>query len=111
MPGRRVEASLSSRVVFTADVLFRDLEGEAVLLDLKSGRYYGLNELGTRIWELLTRTGRLDRVYEKLLEEYEVAGATLEKDLVSLVGELGRRGLLEIRAPDAMVSVAEEDGS
>ena len=49
-----------------------DLAGEAVILHLKSGEYFGLNEVGARIWNLIQEPKRVDAVLESVLEEYEV---------------------------------------
>jgi hypothetical protein len=74
-------------------VLFRELEGESVLLDLESGVYFGLNGVGTRIWGLLGEQGSLRSVYERLLDEYDVAPSRLEWDLLGLATDLCDRGL------------------
>ena len=76
------------------DVVVRELDGEAVLLDLAHGTYFGLDEVGTRVWQLLTEHMRLESVFAAMLEEYDVAPATLERDLIDLVGELTANGLL-----------------
>ena len=68
-------AALESRISVHQDVLFRDLGGEAVLLNLKTGRYYGLDEVGTRMWLLLTQHGRVEAAYRVLLDEYDVTTA------------------------------------
>jgi hypothetical protein len=80
------------------DVVWRDLEGEAVLLDLASGTYFGLNDVGTRIWRLLEAGESLARIAEALAEEYEVSGEQAARDAEALVTELRGRGLL-VEAP------------
>jgi hypothetical protein len=79
------------------DVLFRDLNGEAVILNLTDGKYYGLDEVGTRMWELLSESGRLDQTFQTLLQEYDVAPDQLQTDLLRLVDELVSRGLLDVK--------------
>jgi Coenzyme PQQ synthesis protein D (PqqD) len=78
--------------------MFRELDGEAVLLDLQSERYYGLNELGTRIWQLITDNGDLSFVYEQLLDEYEVEPQVLAQDMDRLLAQLAEFGLLSIES-------------
>lgn len=80
------------------DVIFRELGGEAVLLNLESGIYFGLDPVGTRAWQLIVEHGCLERVHERLLEEYDVAPAALEADLLSLFSDLSRHGLLRVQA-------------
>lgn len=75
-------------------VLFREVGGEAVVLELESGRYYGLDPVGTRMWTLLAEEGRLDTVHRRLLGEYEVGADRLRRDLETFVHDLVGRGLL-----------------
>ena len=84
------------KIQVSGDVVTRDLAGEAVLLDLASGTYFGLDEIGTRIWQLLGEHGFPERVVAALLAEYEVEEATLRADLDRLIGELHQKGLVRI---------------
>jgi len=77
-------------------VVFEKVGGEAVLLNLVSGKYYGLDEVGTRIWTLLSVSGRLEAVHQALLKEYDVPASKLRKDLLSFVEDLVAHGLLQV---------------
>jgi hypothetical protein len=90
------EISLESRVVVSDDVVSRDLEGEAVILNLESGTYFGLDSVGTRIWLLLQENGSLRRAFEVVLREYEVSSEKLEGDILRLVEELRSKGLVRL---------------
>jgi len=79
---------LPSYVSFSPEVLFQALDDEAVLLDLASERYLVLNELGKRMWELLSENGDTATAIGQLLLEYEVDEATLRKDMVNWIGRL-----------------------
>jgi hypothetical protein len=87
---------LTTRVTVPESVLFRDLDGEAVLLETGSGRYYGLNEVGTRMWSLLQIHGETGAVCRALLAEYDVPEDRLLADLEKLVETLAARGLLRM---------------
>ena len=76
--------------------MFRDLEGEAVLLELGTGRYFGLNETGTRIWLLLQEHGSVEAVLRAMLEEFDVAEDLLRSELLSFLDTLSSQQLLEI---------------
>jgi hypothetical protein len=89
--------SLESRFALSKDAMFRDLDGEAVILDLSSGTYFGLNAVGTRIWQLIERHGRLDAVLDELCREYDAAPDELEKDLLELVARLAEARLGEVK--------------
>jgi hypothetical protein len=88
--------ALFTRVRPGPKVLFRDLDGEAVLLESESGMYYGLNELGTRIWVLLQEHGQLEPAFRVLLDEYEVPAERLQRELQEFVQRLASRGLVEL---------------
>jgi hypothetical protein len=90
---------LATRVTVPESVLFRDLEGEAVLLETTTGRYYGLNEVGTRMWSLLQIHGEIEAAYQDLLAEYQVPAHQLLQDLFDFVGLLTSRQLVEIASP------------
>ena len=67
-----------------------------ILLELDSGRYFGLNETGTRIWLLLQEHGSLEPTLRAMLYEYDVAEDFLRRELLSFVETLSSRRLLEI---------------
>ena len=94
-------ADAPRKAKISPDVLFRELVGEAVLLDLKTQRYYGLDEVGTRIWQLLQEQGRTDAVLAALCAEYDVDEARLRRDLSVFIGELADAGLIVLSAPTA----------
>ena len=78
------------------NVVSRELEGEAVILNLESGVYFGLNEVGARIWALIQQYGSLRKVLEAMQQEYEVAPQVLENDLLQLIEQLQARGLVTL---------------
>lgn len=80
--------SLDNTFVISKDAVFRDLDGEAVILDLNAGTYFGLNPVGTRIWRLIAEKGALQAVFDALCAEYDAAPETLEHDLLALVSSL-----------------------
>jgi Coenzyme PQQ synthesis protein D (PqqD) len=78
-------------------ILFRDLAGEAVLLDAEAGIYFGLNEVGTRAWTLFGAGGStLGAVHTALLAEYAAPAEQIWDDLLALVRDLLAHGLAEI---------------
>lgn len=83
------------------DTLHRVLEGEAVIVDLSTGTYFGLNETGTRIWELLGAEGgaTVDAVAAALAGEFEISPAAAAKDARALLERLAARGLVRVTGP------------
>lgn len=88
--------SFSDRVEVPKHVLVCFLEEESVLLNLKAEIYYGLDETGTRMWQLLTTAPNIDNAYEELLTEFDVEAELLRQDLSELLGQLVDKSLLRI---------------
>jgi hypothetical protein len=78
-------------------VKIRELDGEAVLLNLDSEKYFGLDEVGTSMIKALTSGGTVEEACASLLEEYDVAPDTLKADLDQLITKLLAKGLIQAR--------------
>lgn len=81
------------------EVLFQNVSGETVLLDLASENYFGLDKVGTRIWMLLNEQKAAGQILESLQEEYEIDRANLEEDVNELLGQLLEAGLIRRAKP------------
>jgi hypothetical protein len=88
--------SFASQVRPPDDVLMSELDREAVLLKLKSESYFGLDETGTRMWQLLLSSDSLQIAYDAMLAEFDVDPETLREHLTELVEQLLAHGLVEI---------------
>jgi hypothetical protein len=88
--------SLESTVVAAADQVFCDLAGEAIILSLKSGTYYGLDAVGARIWQLLQTPRVVARIRDQVLEEFDVEPSRCEQELLALLEQLVRHSLVEV---------------
>jgi hypothetical protein len=95
------DITLTSSFKVRNDVVFRDLNGEAVILSLDSGIYFGLDATGTRMWHLIERYGRLDEVLSALCQEYDAPAEAIERDLLRLAAELTEKGLITPRVEAA----------
>ena len=78
----------------SSEVVFQEVAGECVLLDLRTEEYFGLDEVGTMIWQSLADGQSVDIIIPRLLETYEVDEATLRGDVDSLLNELQSSGLI-----------------
>lgn len=81
----------------TPEQVSSDLNGEAVILDLKSGIYYGLNPVGAKIWTLVQEPKTVAQIREVLLEEYEVAPEICHRELIALLYQMEASGLVEVK--------------
>jgi hypothetical protein len=86
-------------VVAPRDVLMSPVDRECVLLDLRSQTYFGLDEVGLRLWTVLTGSDSIESAYRQLLGEYDVEPAQLRSDIEDFVDRLLERGLLEWQPP------------
>ena len=87
-------------VVVTADQLSTRLGEEIVILGLRDSVYYGLSDVGARIWALIQTPRTVDEILSALVAEYEVATTDAAAGLDRLLRELETRGLVAITLPD-----------
>ena len=89
---------LNQVVTLSPDVISQEVSGETVLLDLNSENYFGLDEVGTRIWQLIEASGNLQEIYDTMLSEYEVDADQLLEDMEQLVVDIEKAGLVSLKA-------------
>lgn len=89
--------SLKSKLRIAEGTLVRDLDGEAILLNIKTEQYYGLDEVGTRMLVALTESASVQAALDQLLEEYEVDADELQRDALQLANNLITQGLIDVR--------------
>ena len=87
--------SVTERMRVAQDVLFRVVGEEAVLVNLNTERYLGLNSVGTRMWNVLNSATSIQAAYNELLQEYEVEPAQLRADLEEFINQLLGQELIE----------------
>jgi hypothetical protein len=87
----------ANRVVVPEQVLVRQLDDEIVILDLASESYFGLDDVGTAMWNEVTNANSIEQAYTALLEQYDVEPEVLRNDLQNLLQQLVDQQLLELR--------------
>ena len=90
--------NLNQNITLSPEVISQEVSGETVLLDLESENYFGLDAVGTRIWQLIKENDNLQAIYDTLLEEYEVEEKRLQTDLEAILGEVTQLGLVTLEA-------------
>ncbi len=88
--------NLHQKVTFAETVFAQEVDGEMVLLDMESENYFGLDEVGTAIWQAMQEKETLKDVFDLLSEQYEVEAEMLENDLFDFVGKLVESGLVKV---------------
>jgi hypothetical protein len=95
------ELKMSSVVVAAKDQVSCDLAGEAAILNLKNGVYYGLNPVGARVWNLIQQPRSIAEIRESILTEYDVDAARCEQDVLELLEKLNVEELVEVTCAGA----------
>jgi hypothetical protein len=98
--------SFTDRVQSPPHVLVRFLDKESVLLNLETERYFGLDETGTRMWQLVTAAPSIAEAYQELQNEFDVESEVLRAHLTELLGRLVENGLLQIQPADVARAAA-----
>jgi|SRR5579862_3405607 hypothetical protein len=93
--------SVHSVVAATADQVSCPLDDESAILNLKNSVYYGMNAVGTRVWNLLQKPRSVRELRDTLLAEYDVEPERCEQDLLDLLEAMRVEGLIEIQAAAA----------
>jgi hypothetical protein len=88
--------NLNHKVTFADTVFAQEVDDEMVLLDMNSENYFGLDEVGTAIWQAMQKSGFLTDVLTSLLAQYEVEEDVLKKDLLIFVEKLQESGLVKV---------------
>lgn len=96
MTAHATPVTLDDHIASSEDVLIQEVGGEAVLLDLASERYFGLDQVGTRIWQLIEEIGQLRAIHARLCVEFDAEPLRIEQDLLRLASDLGEAGLVKI---------------
>jgi len=89
--------TLESNVKIADDVIFQEVDGEAVLLNMRTEIYFGLDSLGARIWGLVQSHGRIGTVVRMLTEEYDIGEDRLGEEICEFIEKLRSKGLVEVQ--------------
>lgn len=91
--------ALTDILVVNDSLMMADLEGEAVLLDVESGRYFGLNEVGTSIWTMIKSPCMVSDIIEGLRQEYAAPAETLGADVLAFLQSMANHNLVHVITP------------
>ena len=86
----------NSSIVVTRDQVSCDIGGETAILSLSSGIYYGLDSIGSRIWDLIQKPRTVVELETILAEEYDVEADRVASDLRELCEKLASARLIEL---------------
>jgi len=88
--------SMSSVVQWDPNQIAATVDREIVILSVERGSYYGLDDVGSEIWEKLANPTRIAAICDALSEKYEGDRPTIERDVLALLEEMAAEGLISI---------------
>ena len=94
------DIALDTTLRVSATAVSTAVPGETVILDPTSGRYFGLDGVGSRVWDMLQTPTSLRSMVAAITSEYDVDAATCERDLRALLVELDAKGLVVVGDPE-----------
>lgn len=97
-------AAADNLVIHKKEIDAVDIDGEKVMMDLDKGRYYALNSVAARIWELIARPQSIKSIVQALLQEYNIDAKTCEDNVIAFLKMLHSEELIEISRvyPDSL---------
>ncbi len=101
MSSQMLDIPLTAIISNTPEQIASELGGEAVILNLGTGQYYGLNEVGARVWELIQQPCTFDSILHSLLEEYDVQPDVCKQDLTKILIDMKEACLIEVNNEQA----------
>lgn len=87
--------SLEQKITRHPDMLSAEIGGEAVMMSIEKGAYFGLNPIATRIWDLIDQPRSIAELIETITAEYEVSGQQCAADVQEFVADMIKRGLAQ----------------
>ena len=79
------------------EMLASEIDGEKVMMSMDKGEYFGLNQVGSRIWELIEEEIEVNGLIDKMLEEFDVEASECKEDVIGFLNELNEKGLIIIK--------------
>lgn len=89
--------STESRVSQIKDIVASDIDGEIVMISIENGAYYGLDAIGSRIWELIKTPCKVSDLIESLMEEFDTDRPTCEKDVLKFLNDLQKNNVIHVQ--------------
>jgi len=93
---KKKELTTDTVICQIEEIVASDIDGETVMMSIQNGEYYGLDGIGSRIWELIEKPVRVSDLIDTLLEKFDVDRETCEKDVLKFLNELNKDRILEV---------------
>lgn len=90
--------ALTDCVVVNCDLLSADLDGEMVMMDIASGQYYGLNDVGSRLWQEMATPTAVESLCRRLEADYDASPAVIQQGVLRFLGAMLEKHLVRVVA-------------
>jgi hypothetical protein len=84
------------KIKHKANIIWREVDEEVVILNLENDKYYSMNQLGAQLWKMLKTKSKVKHIIDNLEKEYDVKRAVLIKDIGNIISELKKEDLIII---------------
>lgn len=84
------------KITQNSNYIASDMNGEKVMLDIESGKYYNLGAIGGRIWDISEKPVTVDEIVAVLVQEYEVEPEVCKQQVSTFVEKMLQEGLVEV---------------
>ena len=88
--------TIDSTISQIEDIVASDIDNEKVMMSIEKGQYFGLEPIGSRIWEMIETPAKVSVIIDKLLTQFDVDRETCEHDLLAFLGELDEAGIIQV---------------
>lgn len=86
----------NSKVFRQKNIMFNKLDDEVVMMSINKGEYYGLDSIGSRIWEIINEPIEIKEIVKILLNEYNISEEQCVKDVIAFLEELIKKELIGV---------------
>ena len=93
---KKNEITTATTISHIEEIVAGDIDGETVMMSIENGEYYGLDDIGSRIWGPIKKPVRVSGLIDTLLERFHVDRETCEKDVLKFLNELNEDKILEV---------------
>ena len=95
---KNLSLQLSTIVKQSPKQVNTDLDGDTIIMNIDNGVYFSLDDISTKIWDLISEPNSISQVCEKLIKTYDVSMEQCEKQVIAFFNDLSKEGLLSIEA-------------
>lgn len=96
MGAEAVTIDMNSTIVRDNDIIFSELDGEAVMVSMERGEYYGINPIGTQIWGEIETPRKVSDLCELLITDFNVTLEQCGKDVLAFLNMLAEKGVVKV---------------